>query len=175
MVSASPTRAPVSANLIQNPPRISQGLAPTRANTPRISEIVPRVILLAVPTRAPIPASRRTRPQQDIPVQDRYPSLPVPGARQHEQPETARPLEEAANVRPPVLMVTRSRKASNPTYIPRRREVQGECPICIESMENGVGLVWCKAQCGQNFHSECIRTWLASQIYSSSRKTCPYW
>jgi hypothetical protein len=31
------------------------------------------------------------------------------------------------------------------------------------------GLVWCKAQCGVNYHRECIDQWLASGRYDS----CP--
>lgn len=59
----------------------------------------------------------------------------------------------------------------------RRALVEGEsdCPICFDPMKEGgkgsgsAALVYCKAACGSNFHSDCIRRWTALQ----REATCP--
>ncbi|KAJ4348165.1 uncharacterized protein N0V89_009537 [Didymosphaeria variabile] len=39
---------------------------------------------------------------------------------------------------------------------PQRKEIQGDCPICIDELKTGVKeLTYC-TRCGGNFHSECI-------------------
>lgn len=55
---------------------------------------------------------------------------------------------------------------------PGRRAVEGDCSICHEDLNEGGILLWCKAQCGQNFHQGCIITWLET---SYSERKCPYW
>ena len=52
------------------------------------------------------------------------------------------------------------------------RPVDGDCPICLEDLNSGDGVIWCKAQCGQNFHRDCINTWLDNNV---AHKTCAYW
>lgn len=53
-----------------------------------------------------------------------------------------------------------------------RKPVDGECPICVFSMEPGEGIVWCRASCGQNFHKECFDQWKRSK--RGGRVTCVY-
>lgn len=52
------------------------------------------------------------------------------------------------------------------------RTVAGDCPICLEDLNSGDGVLWCKAQCGQNFHRDCINTWIYNNV---DHKTCAYW
>ncbi|KAH7063150.1 hypothetical protein B0J12DRAFT_694077 [Macrophomina phaseolina] len=60
----------------------------------------------------------------------------------------------------------------------RRKTTDDECPICQSSMATNelADLVWCKAQCGTNFHRECWTMWertrRSSRSYSSL--TCVY-
>ena len=61
------------------------------------------------------------------------------------------------------------------THAHDRREREGDCSICCEDLNTGGDTVWCRAQCGQNFHADCIGLWHASQEADGSRKTCPYW
>ena len=58
---------------------------------------------------------------------------------------------------------------------PARRAIEGECHICHEDFSSDEATVWCKAQCHQNFHEECIRTWHAFQKAQVHKKECPYW
>ena len=51
-----------------------------------------------------------------------------------------------------------------------RRLIEGHCTICLEGLDNGDDLVWCVAQCGQNFHEGCIDLWRAIDEYT---QTCP--
>lgn len=71
---------------------------------------------------------------------------------------------------------------SNPT----RRPVEGECCICCQDLSpNATGintntdseddLTWCQAQCGQNFHANCVAIWLETQDGDGREKKCPYW
>lgn len=68
---------------------------------------------------------------------------------------------------------TQSREA--PHHAHDRRDIEGDCSICCEDLNTGGDTVWCRAQCGQNFHTDCIGLWHASQEADESRKTCPYW
>lgn len=61
------------------------------------------------------------------------------------------------------------------------KAVDGDCPICFEEMEAGPGkegLVWCKAACGQNIHSECFNMWATTKRQGgdigAGKVTCPY-
>lgn len=56
-----------------------------------------------------------------------------------------------------------------------RRVIEGDCFICCEDLSSGGATAWCRAQCRQNFHADCIDTWHASQEAYGRRKTCPYW
>lgn len=60
-----------------------------------------------------------------------------------------------------------------------RKPVVGDCSICCEDLQTGGTLVWCKAQCGQNFHADCVGIWLATAPeypgLGGRRSTCPYW
>ncbi|KAK4693174.1 hypothetical protein P7C71_g4176, partial [Lecanoromycetidae sp. Uapishka_2] len=53
-----------------------------------------------------------------------------------------------------------------------RRRIEGDCSICCEDLTNEEALVWCEAQCGQNYHRECINKWLGTD--EQHTKTCPY-
>lgn len=56
-----------------------------------------------------------------------------------------------------------------------RRAIEGDCSICCEDLSSGGDTVWCRAQCRQNFHADCIGIWHTSQEADGRRKTCPYW
>ena len=75
--------------------------------------------------------------------------------------------------------------SESPTQGPRSREeahhahdrrvIEGDCSICCEDLSSGGDTVWCRAQCRQNVHADCIDFWHASQEADGRRKTCPYW
>lgn len=67
-----------------------------------------------------------------------------------------------------------------------RRPIEGECCICCQDLSpNATGnntttnseddLTWCQAQCGQNFHANCVAIWLETQDGDGREKKCPYW
>lgn len=49
-------------------------------------------------------------------------------------------------------------------------ETGDECSICLEELAGDGELVWCRTQCGNNFHRPCISNWLDRQ---ESSATCP--
>lgn len=55
-----------------------------------------------------------------------------------------------------------------------RRAVEGDCSICCEDLSSGGDTPWCRAQCRQNFHADCLNLWHASQEADGRVKTCPY-
>lgn len=56
------------------------------------------------------------------------------------------------------------------------REVEGDCSICREELGRSAGdILWCRAQCRQNFHADCVNLWHAWQEVDGREKTCPYW
>lgn len=83
-----------------------------------------------------------------------------------------RPSEETVSESP--TQGQRSRQAAH-HHAHDRRETEGDCSICCEDLNTGGDTVWCRAQCGQNFHADCIGLWHASQEADGQRKTCPYW
>ncbi|KAG0650445.1 hypothetical protein D0Z07_3438 [Hyphodiscus hymeniophilus] len=55
----------------------------------------------------------------------------------------------------------------------KRKPIDGDCSICVFPMVPGEEeLVWCKAACGQNFHSDCFEMWKRSK--NGGRVTCVY-
>ena len=56
-----------------------------------------------------------------------------------------------------------------------RRAIEGDCSICCEDVSSGGDTLWCRAQCRQNFHADCINSWHASQEANRRVKTCPHW
>ncbi|KAK3363225.1 hypothetical protein B0T25DRAFT_32983 [Lasiosphaeria hispida] len=58
----------------------------------------------------------------------------------------------------------------------KRKEVDGDCPICFEEMKAGGGeaLVWCRAACGQNVHKACFEMWAKTKRQGQATVTCPY-
>lgn len=62
----------------------------------------------------------------------------------------------------------------NPDMI-TRHPAEGNCPICCEELGDQNDLSWCRARCGQNFHTECVDTWLAVQADAVGEETCPNW
>ena len=56
-----------------------------------------------------------------------------------------------------------------------RRAIEGDCSICCEDISSGGTTKWCRAQCRQNFHADCIDLWHASLEADGRVKTCPYW
>jgi hypothetical protein len=52
-----------------------------------------------------------------------------------------------------------------------QKPLQGaECLICFESFPSAERVVWCKTQCGYNFHEECFRKWASVK---TSMVNCP--
>ncbi|KAK0642273.1 hypothetical protein DIS24_g9211 [Lasiodiplodia hormozganensis] len=54
--------------------------------------------------------------------------------------------------------------------VEHRKSLEDDCPICQEPLASTplADLVWCKAQCGTNFHRECWAEWESSQLGSTS-------
>ncbi|KAJ5714418.1 uncharacterized protein N7483_011599 [Penicillium malachiteum] len=88
-----------------------------------------------------------------------------------------------------VSSTTEERESQNETSRVKRREIGGECGICLCDLKISQGalerdehesestlhqnhddeLVWCKATCGVNFHKQCIDQWLPT----AHAPTCP--
>ena len=58
----------------------------------------------------------------------------------------------------------------------QRRPIDEHCSICFDPMSMQDDLVWCKAQCGKNFHKECFELWRQQcQNSNGKRVTCGNW
>lgn len=57
--------------------------------------------------------------------------------------------------------------------LPTRRPISEPCTICCEDLRTEENISWCKAQCGQNFHADCVGVWLAT--LDEGQGTCPFW
>lgn len=50
-----------------------------------------------------------------------------------------------------------------------------ECPVCLEKLSSEQELVWCREQCGNNFHRACIVSWFDFNDLNTEpvNYTCP--
>jgi hypothetical protein len=56
----------------------------------------------------------------------------------------------------------------------KRKSVEdNDCTICYEEMKGSEKLVFCKAECGNNFHQDCINMWLQARKNQGEPLTCP--
>ena len=123
----------------------------------------------------------RTLPEPNSPpmspVTEPARPTPNPAAPQETTPPRADPPHE----RPPPEPIHIPAPTQNPNPhedplpLSARRAIEGDCSICCEELGNGDATVWCKAQCRQNFHEECIETWHGTQEVLGRRRGCPYW
>lgn len=102
--------------------------------------------------------NRGSTPQSQASEPDTVPNSPLAEA---ETPSEVQPNEPADTI-------------PRPRTTPRQ-PIEGDCSVCCEDLADGDGITWCRAQCGQNFHADCIGIWLATQDYGRRLATCPYW
>lgn len=123
----------------------------------------------------------RQRQQILVPSTEQPHAVPVSPVTSQEIPENHVQQEEILEASQPVEESETASIQSAPTQEPSaaeehhiwsRRRIERDCSICCEDLSNGESLVWCKTQCGQNYHRECINTWLETNEHT---KTCPYW
>lgn len=55
----------------------------------------------------------------------------------------------------------------------QQKEVNGDCPICAESMLDG-DLLYCKSMCGQSVHRKCWEKWSEYKKRCGNVPTCVY-
>nr|CAG8536198.1 4169_t:CDS:2 [Entrophospora candida] len=55
-----------------------------------------------------------------------------------------------------------------------RQPIEGDCPICYETLLETEKLVWCKDSCGNNVHEVCFNQWKSSKHSSGNEITCVY-
>ena len=105
------------------------------------------------------------------------PSVEVQDTATREQPqqEPASDSELAAPVSSASAPTRQSQHEDSHPAHHDRRAIEGDCAICCEDISAGGDTTWCRAQCRQNFHGECIDLWHASQEADEREKTCPYW
>ncbi|KAM0797364.1 hypothetical protein BDR22DRAFT_465115 [Usnea florida] len=178
LVARSPVRAlapePLSVATITEPrTRTSRINDLDGQESPQQAESTP-----TSPTQPDSPLQERTLPEPNSP-----PTSPVTEPTRNTS-DTAAPQESTAARGEP------ARETSSPEHIPEptpkpesheepsphpaRRPIEGECHICHEDFSSDDATVWCKAQCGQNFHEECIRTWHEFSKAHARKKECPY-
>lgn len=99
----------------------------------------------------------------------------TPTISPQDRPTAANEAEASQTTLSPPTGPPQSPQNSDPQ--PRHHEhrpVEGDCSICLEDLIDDSGITWCRAQCGQIFHAECITAWHASLETEERAKTCPY-
>ena len=96
---------------------------------------------------------------------------------------------------PAAPLVEPSQSGSIPYAVRRQIKLNGGCPICqghftpnsTSSLHprtlNGSNIAWCRARCGTNFHSSCIKEWETKSLRTSQSDSettsreinCPCW
>ncbi|PYH77385.1 hypothetical protein BO82DRAFT_435920 [Aspergillus uvarum CBS 121591] len=74
---------------------------------------------------------------------------------------------------------------SEPAYTPTRQPITGDCSICYEPLlpdspfttprqaARDLSIVYCKQQCGTNFHFSCLFTWKKTASQMGRKPSCP--
>lgn len=142
-------------------------------------------------------AEQQTDPEPDLSSQRR---ASLPGTNRHENNPSPRSSAEEltahipdASLREPIVTAreeataegehrehipeapTQDRAQEESLHAHDRRAIEGDCSICFEDLSVGGDTAWCRAQCRQNFHADCVNTWHASQDTYGDGKTCPFW
>jgi len=58
--------------------------------------------------------------------------------------------------------------------ISNRKDIDQDCPICFERMNEKEELIYCKAKCGNNMHLTCFQKWDEAQKAINENVTCPF-
>lgn len=95
-------------------------------------------------------------------------------------------------VRVPEVNFNRTTSTSTTRRTVTQKPIEGDCSICTNSLiheedhstesssgtenerESSGQLSWCRAQCGNNYHRECIDQWLSTCRDLFRNPTCPY-
>mmetsp|Transcript_30348 Transcript_30348/g.33901 ORF Transcript_30348/g.33901 Transcript_30348/m.33901 type:complete len:300 (-) Transcript_30348:258-1157(-) len=54
----------------------------------------------------------------------------------------------------------------------KQKPVEGACPICYEDFEKRDKVVFCKAACGNNVHTNCFNMWEQQKLRAHEKVTC---
>ena len=103
------------------------------------------------------------------------PDSPTSTSEQHvaEEPVSSVPAPvERGEENPTSPTITPSDRLLEEPQDLDNRAIEENCSICLESLSSENDLTRCVAQCGQRFHGDCVRIWLAS---GENTHTCPYW
>ena len=58
----------------------------------------------------------------------------------------------------------------------KRKQIEGaDCPICLELLETGETIVYCKKTCGNNFHEYCFLKWKHANKGDATCPMCRGW
>ncbi|CAF9911785.1 hypothetical protein IMSHALPRED_010574 [Imshaugia aleurites] len=105
----------------------------------------------------------------------------VEGEHTHTDPQPSSPLESTSSEThhhehspSPISLPAEELASQIPGAFPREVE-EDDCSICCEELLGDGDIVYCRAQCRQNVHADCINLWHASQEVDGRTKTCPYW
>jgi hypothetical protein len=140
----------------------------------QLHEVMEALGVVSVNNSAPVPSPNRAR--RDV----RSQSASDGSATTLPSPTAAAPAQRRTTQASEVRGTTRSRPAT-------RRDIEGDCGICFmplqmhedkisddeHSSDEGDDLVWCKAQCGVNYHKTCIDKWTAMCLTQEREPTCP--
>ena len=75
------------------------------------------------------------------------------------QPSEETPSQIAELARLPLQSSSADRTISGR----RRQPLEGDCAICQDDIIDGCTILWCKAECGHNYHYKCLAPWYNSQ------------
>lgn len=59
-----------------------------------------------------------------------------------------------------IKITTLPRASCNNMHIATRRDIRGNCLVCIETLLDERRLVWCRDSCGQSVHADCLSQWI---------------
>lgn len=172
----SPFYHPGVTSLINTPPH-----PPTSPQSRRSGSAVP------APTSPPSTRGRvTTRPPNAgrlLPWEPGSETEPIPILRRNSQPRPPSESEGGSErASSPPITETRASPPPEPSTTTRRERgtrkpihPNENCSICYDPLlpansTDDDELVWCKSQCGTNYHRDCFEEWR-----ESGGGTCPYW
>jgi len=55
-----------------------------------------------------------------------------------------------------------------------RKDICGDCPVCMEELDGNEATTWCRGQCGNNVHVECFKEWRDNQQRMGQDVVCMF-
>ena len=55
-----------------------------------------------------------------------------------------------------------------------RKPLEGDCPVCMDDIDESEATTWCRGQCGNNVHVQCFKEWKKNALRNGDDVLCMF-